>query len=270
MFPDLLGKPPRVLSASRKPRNRISLLPPTRIPLRSPFTISSRNAFYYLTIRPGITASPLRPASSSRHSCILRHPAFSCVILHSPVSSCVLLRHPAFSCIILRSPAFSCVHPAFSCVILRLRLASSAVSSSLECSVSSLDRNKSIPLPASIFPCVPIIRSPFRNPFNPSILLPVPRVQFRGDFVSGLSKSSSPFLSPFSASLRIRSSIIPSSSLLPSAVSAVISWSPPPFVALKAVVCFSSPPSSPNCSYRVPSSRRLAFVYKSVLVTLNQ
>ena len=171
-------------------------------------------------------ASPLRPASLSRHSCVPRH------------------------------PVLSCVHPAFSCVILRLRLASSAVSSSLEHSVGSPDRNESIPLPASIFPRVPIIHSPFRDLLDPSILLPVPRVQFRGDFVSGLSKSSSPFLSPLSASLHVRSSIIPSSSLLPSAVSAVVSRSSPPFVALKAIVCFSSPPSSPNCSYRVPSSRR--------------
>ena len=178
MFPDLLGKLPRVLSASRKPRDRILLLPPTRVLPASLYGHPSR--YHHET--PSITsrpipeslhlpciypASPLRPASSSRHSCVPRH------------------------------PAFSCVHPAFSCVILRLRLASSAVSSSLERSVGSPDRNESIPLPASIFPRVPIIRSPFRDLFNPSILLPVPRVQFRGDFVSGLSKSSSPFLSPF-------------------------------------------------------------------------
>ena len=164
--------------------------------------------------------------SSSRHSCVLHHPAFSYVLLQ------------------------------FSCVILCLCLASSAVSSSLECSIGSSDQNESIPLPASIFPRVPIIRSLFRDLFDPSILLPVPCVQFRGDFVSGLSKSSSPFLSPFSASLCVRSSVIPSSSLLPSAVSAVVSRSSPPFVALRAVVCFSFPPSSPNCSYRVPSLRR--------------
>ena len=128
---------------------------PSRVPLRSPFTISSRNTFYYLTTHPGITAStprhpasPLRPASSSHHFCVLRHPAFT-----------------------LRSPAFSCV-------ILHLHLASSAVSSSLERSVGSPDQNESIPLPASIFPRVPIIRSPFRDPFDPSILLPVPCVQF--------------------------------------------------------------------------------------------
>ena len=108
---------------------------PSRVPLRSPFTISSRNTFYYLTTCPGITASTLCLP------CVLRHPAFSCVIL-------------------------------------RLRHASSAVSSSLECSVGSPDWNESIPLPASIFPRVPIIRSPFRDPFDPSILLPVPRVQF--------------------------------------------------------------------------------------------
>ena len=222
MFPDLLGKLPRVLSASRKPRDRISLLPPTRVPLRSPFTISSQNTFYYLTTRPRITASTLRlpcvyPASPLRLPCVL-HPR-----LVTPASR-----------VTLRSPTFSCV-------ILHLCLASSAVSKSLEHSVGSSDRNESIPLPASIFPRVPIIRSPFHDPLDPSILLPVPHVQFRGNFVSGLSKSSSPFLSPFSASLCVRSSVIPLSSLLPSAVSAVVSRSSPPFVALKAVVCFSSP-----------------------------
>ena len=195
------------------------------------------------------------PASPLHLPCVL-HPRLvtpvSRVTLRSPASPCVLLRHPAFSCVLLHSPAFSCI-------ILCLRLASSAVSLSLECSVGSSDRNKSIPLPASIFPRVPIIRSPFCDPLNPSILLPVPRVQFRGDFVSGLSKSSSPFPSPFSVSLRVRSSVIPSSSLLSSAVSAVVSRSSSLFVALKAVVCFSFPPSSPNCSYRVPSSRRTRF-----------
>ena len=236
MFPDLLGKLPRVLSASRPDLASPAYLRPSCVPLWSPFTISSRNTFYYLTTHPGITALP----------CV--YPA-SCVLVSS------LLR-PASPCILLRSPR---VHPAFSCVILRLRLASSVVSSSLECSVGSPDRNESIPLPASIFPCVPIIRSPFRDLLDPSILLPVPRVQFRGDFVSGLFKSSSPFLSPFSVSLHVRSSVIPSSLLLPSTVSAVISQSSSPFVALKAVVCFSFPPSSPNCSYRVPSSRRTHF-----------
>ena len=227
MFPDLLGKLPRVLSASRKPRDRISLLPPTRVPPTSLYGHPSR--YHHET--PSITSQPV-PES-------LRLP-------------CVLLCSPVFSCVLLHSPAFSCI-------TLRLCLASSAVLSSLERSVGSPDRNESIPLPASIFPRVPIIRSPFRDLFDPSILLPVPRVQFRGDFVLGLSKSSSPFLSPFSTSLCVRSSIIPSSSLLPSAVSAVVSWSSPPFIALKAVVCFSFPPSSPNCSYRVPSSRRTHF-----------
>ena len=179
---------------------------------------------------PSITSQPV--PESLRLPCV--SPA-SCVLISS------LLR-PASPCVLLCSPAFSCV-------ILRLRLAFSAVSSSLERSVGSPDWNESIPLPASIFPHVPIIHSPFHDPLDPSILLPVPRVQFRGNFVSGLSKSSSPFLSPFSASLRVRSSVIPLSSLLPSAVSAVVSWSSPPFVALKAVVCFSFPPSSPNCSY---------------------
>ena len=159
MFPDLLGKLPRVLSASRKPCDRISLLPPTRVPPASLYghpsryhhetpSITSRPVLESLRLPCVYPASPLRPASSSCHSCVLRH------------------------------PAFSCIHPAFSCVILRLCLASSAVSSSLERSVGSPDRNESIPLPASIFPRVPIIRSPFRDPFDPSILLPVPRVQF--------------------------------------------------------------------------------------------
>ena len=103
--------------ASRPDLASPTYLRPSRVPLWSPFTISSRNAFYYLTTRLVTPASPLRPASSSRHSCILRHPAFSCVILHSPVSSCVLLGHPVFSYVILRSPASSCVllhSPAFT------------------------------------------------------------------------------------------------------------------------------------------------------------
>ena len=168
MFPDLLGKLPRVLSASRKPRDRISLLPPTRVPPASLYGHPSR--YHHET--PSITSRPV-PES-------LRLPCVYPASLLRPASPCVLLRSPAFSC-----------------VILRLRLASSAVSLSLERSVGSSDRNEFIPLPASIFPRVPIIRSPFRDPLDPSILLPVPRVQFRGDFVSGLSKSSSPFLSPF-------------------------------------------------------------------------
>ena len=96
MFPDLLGKLPRVLSASRKPRDRISLLPPTRVPPASLYGHPSR--YHHET--PSITSRPvpeslhlhcvypvsplhsaLRPASSSRHSCVPRHPAFSCVLL---------------------------------------------------------------------------------------------------------------------------------------------------------------------------------------------
>ena len=215
--------------------------------------------------------SLLRPSTVTLHDIITKH----LLLPHDPSRNhCVYpvstLRLPCVLPCVLHSCLITLRSPVFSCVILRLCLASSAVSSSLECSVGSSDRNESIPLPASIFPCVPIIHSPFCDPLNPSILLPVPHVQFRGDFVSGLSKSSSPFLSSFSTSLCVRSSIIPSSSLLPSAVSAVVSRSSPPFVALKAVVCFSFPPSSPNCSYQVPSSQRLAFIYKSVLVTLNQ
>ena len=193
---------------------------------------------------PSITSQPV--LESLRLPCVspASYPV-SCILVLSllrPVSPCVLL-----------------CSPTFSCVILCLCLGSPTVLSSLERSVGSPDRNESIPLPASIFPRVPIICSLFQDPINPSILLPVPRVQFRGDFVLGLSKSSSPFLPPFSVSLRVRSSVIPSSSLLPSTVSAVVSRSSPPFVALKAVVCFSFPPSSPNCSYQVPSLRRTHF-----------
>ena len=196
--------------------------------------------------RPGITASTLCLPCVSPASC----PA-SCVLVLS------LLRSPAFSCVLLRHLASA------SCI-----LCGFVVSRTFHWFP---DRNESILLPVSIFPCVPIIRSPFHDPLDPSILPPVPCVQFRGDFVSGLSKSSSPFLPPFSASLCVRFSIIPLSSLLPSAVSAVVSQSSPPFVTLKAVVCFSFPPLSPNCSYRVPSSRRTRFrIYKSVLVTLNK
>ena len=80
---------------------------PSRVPLQSPFTISSRNTFYYLTTRPGITASTLRlpciyPASTLRLPCVL-HP---CLV--TPVSR-VTLRSPAFSCVPPHSPASSCV-----------------------------------------------------------------------------------------------------------------------------------------------------------------
>ena len=98
---------------------------PSRVPLQSPFTISSRNAFYYLTTRPGITASTLclpcvYPVSTLCLPCIL-----PCVLRPRLVT-------PA-SRVTLHSPAFSCV-------ILRLRLVSSAVSSSLEHSVGSPDQ----------------------------------------------------------------------------------------------------------------------------------
>ena len=233
----------RVSGPSRKATSSlICLAEASRPDLASP-TYSRPST---VTLHDIITKRLLLPHNPSQNHCVypaspLRLPCVLRPRLVTPVSR-----------ITLRSPMFSCV-------ILHLCLASSAVSKSLECSVGSSDWNESIPLPASIFPRVPIIRSPFRDLLNPSILLPVPRVQFRGDFVSGLSKSSSPFLSPFSASLRVRSSVIPLSLLLPSAVSAVVSRSSPPFVTLKAVVCFSFPPSSPHSSYRVPSTRRTRF-----------
>ena len=75
---------------------------PSCVPLRSPFTISSRNTFYYLTTRPGITASTLRLPCVSPVSCVLvsslLRPASSCVLLRSP---CVLLRHLASASCVL-------------------------------------------------------------------------------------------------------------------------------------------------------------------------
>ena len=154
MFPDLLGKLPRVLSASQKPRDRILLLPPTRVPPASLYGHPSR----YHHEKPSITSRPV--PESLRLPCV--SPA-SCILVSSllrPTSPCVLLCSPAFPCVLLRY------------------LASSVVSSSLERSVGSPDRNESIPLPVSIFPRVPIICSLFHDPLDPSILLPVPRVQF--------------------------------------------------------------------------------------------
>ena len=75
---------------------------PSRVPLRSPFMISSRNAFYYLTTRPGITASTLRLPCVSPASCVLvsslLHPASPCILLRSPH---VLLRHLASASCVL-------------------------------------------------------------------------------------------------------------------------------------------------------------------------
>ena len=106
MFPDLLGKLPRVLSASRKPRNRISLLPPTCVPPVSLYghpsryhhetpSITSRPVPESLRLPCVYPASPLRPALRpaflSHHSCVPCHPAFSCVLLHHLASaSCIL------------------------------------------------------------------------------------------------------------------------------------------------------------------------------------
>ena len=92
---------------------------PSRVPLWSPFMISSQNTFSYLTTHPRITAESLHlhcvypvstlhlpciytastlhltlhPASLSHHSCVPRHPAFSCVLLCSPASPCVCVLH---------------------------------------------------------------------------------------------------------------------------------------------------------------------------------
>ena len=113
MFPDLLGKLPQVLSASRKPCNRILLLPPTCIPPASLYGHPSR--YHHET--PSITSRPvpeslglpcISPASCPA-SCILvlslLCPASPCVLLCSPVFSCVLLCSPAFSWVTLRLPS---------------------------------------------------------------------------------------------------------------------------------------------------------------------
>ena len=102
MFPDLLGKLPRVLSASRKPCDRISLLPPTHIPPASLYGHPSQ--YHHET--PSITSQPVpeslhlpcvSPASCVLVSSLLR-PASSCVLLRSPA---VLLRHLAsVSCVL--------------------------------------------------------------------------------------------------------------------------------------------------------------------------
>ena len=135
---------------------------PSRVPLHSPFMISSRNTFSYLTTHPEITAESLHLP------CVLpaSYPA-SCVFVSSllrSASPCILPRHPAFSCVLLHHLASaSCV----SCGVVVSRMFHRFP-----------DWNKSIPLPASIFPCVPIIRSPFRDPIDPSILPSIPCVQF--------------------------------------------------------------------------------------------
>ena len=81
---------------------------PSCVPLRSPFMISSRNTFYYLTTRPGITVSTLRlpcvyPASTLRLPCVspaspLRPALRPCLI--TPASR-VTLRHLASASCVL-------------------------------------------------------------------------------------------------------------------------------------------------------------------------
>ena len=102
MFLDLLGKLPQVLSASWKPCDWISLLPPTHIPPASLYSHPSR--YHHET--PSITSRPIleslrlhcvSPASCPA-SCIPHHPAFSCVLLRSPAFSCVLPHSPTSSC----------------------------------------------------------------------------------------------------------------------------------------------------------------------------
>ena len=95
---------------------------PFRVPLQSPFTISSRNAFYYLMTRPRITASTLRlpciyPASTLRLPCV--YPAsplrLPCI---SPASCVSSLLRPASPCVLLRSPRVLLRHLASaSCVL---------------------------------------------------------------------------------------------------------------------------------------------------------
>ena len=110
-----------LVEASRPDLTSPAYSRPSHIPLWSPFTILSRNTFYYLTTCP-------------------RSLRLHCVYPVSPLcpALCPALRPASSSChshVLLRSPAFS--H-----VILCLRLAFSAVLSSLECSVGSPDRNQ--------------------------------------------------------------------------------------------------------------------------------
>ena len=93
-------------------------------PFLPPFTLSLQNDFYYFTTLLGIPTLlciNLHPASLLHHSCILYQLASSCVILVSSLHLC---------------------------------LVSPVVSLSLECFISSLDWNKSIPFTVAIFPCV--------------------------------------------------------------------------------------------------------------------
>ena len=190
----------------------------------------------------GITASTLRlpcvlpcvlcltlcPASSSHHSCIPCHPAFSCVLLHSPASPCICVLCLLWS----RCPQNVLLVPRT-----RMSLFPSLHLSSLVFQSSA---------PHSVIRSI----SPFSLPFH----VFSSEATLSWDFLS-----PHPLFSPLSASLRIRSFVIPLSSLLPSTVSAVVSQSSPPFVTLGAVVCFSVPTLSLNCSYRVPSSWRTCF-----------
>ena len=145
----------RVSGPSRKATpSLICLAEASRPDLASP--AYSRPSMF--TLHDIITKHLLLPHDPSRNHCVYTVSTL-CLPCISPVS-CIFvssLLRPASSCVLLHHPA---------------------VSSSLERSVGSLDRNESIPLPASIFPCIPIIRSPFHDPLDPSILPPVPCVQF--------------------------------------------------------------------------------------------
>ena len=175
----------RVSGPSRKATpSLICLMEASQPDLASP-TYSCPSMF---TLHDIITKHLLLPHNPSWNHCRI-----TASTLHLPcVLPCVL-----HLCLVTLASYVLLRSPAFPCVTLCLHLVSSAVSSSLERSVGSPDWNKSIPLPVSIFPHVPIIRSLFHDLIDPSILPPVPRVQFRGDFILGLSKSSSPFLPPF-------------------------------------------------------------------------
>ena len=254
MFLDLLGKLPRVLSALRKPHNRISLLPPTRIPLRSPFTISSRNTFYYLTTRPGITASPLHLPCVSPASCVL-------------VSS---LLCPASSCILLRSPRVPPHHlVSASCVLCGL------IVSRMFCRFLGPERVYSPP--CVYLPSLRLSSLVFRSSAPRSVIRSIPPFSFPFRMFSSEATSSRDFLSPrplfFPPFPQVSASDPPSFHRHHCCLPQYLQSFPgvlPPFVALKAVVCFSSPLRLPTVATECPPRGGLVFIYKSVLVTLNQ
>ena len=104
----------------------------------------------------------LHPVFSSRHSCILHHPAFSHVILRSP---------------------------AFSCITLHLHLASLVVLSSLECSIGSRTGT-------SLFPSLRLSSLVFRSSAPHSVIRSIPPFSLPFHVFSSEATLSWDFLSP--------------------------------------------------------------------------